>query len=456
MSCTDNSCGTGGWTGPQPGDPDLDNSILTATPAFGGIDVNWAYPVLNSAAVSHTILYRGITADFESAIQRAVVAGNHFYDKADADQVYYYWIRMVSVHGTLGALTGPASALAKVLSDDIMVRLTGQIDDGLLAESLKERLDQINILGTSLANEIVAREDGTTTLAEAIADAANGVAEALTFIESETASRVSGDAAAAEALTLVAASLGDDIASVSTSMSVEIDALNDTVDAMYTAKVTVNGLVGGFRIHNDGDEVDAGFDVDTFWVGRTSADKVKPFIISGGVVYMDMAMIRGLLSSTDYSPGVSGWGINNLTGLAEFNNITARGDIQANSLTVGSVYATNIVGGEISQTLSATGATGVNVTLTVPSGARSIVVIADGGYGSMVIDTDTAYSPNTVTITRVVDGGSPADVATGHGTVVYSVSDPAAGSYNFSLNFSPKSSYAALNDGTIVVLMTKR
>ena len=51
-------------------------------------------------------------------------------------------------------------------------------------------------------------------------------------------------------------------------------------------------MIGGFGIHNDGAEVDAGFDVDRFWIGRTDSDKRKPFIIDGDVVYMNTAMIR--------------------------------------------------------------------------------------------------------------------------------------------------------------------
>ncbi|WP_144982895.1 phage tail tip fiber protein [Halomonas sp. C22] len=62
--------------------------------------------------------------------------------------------------------------------------------------------------------------------------------------------------------------------------------------ALYTAKVQSGGLVGGFGIFNDGSEVEAGFDVDRFWIGRTDSDKRKPFIIDGNVVYMNNAMIR--------------------------------------------------------------------------------------------------------------------------------------------------------------------
>lgn len=66
----------------------------------------------------------------------------------------------------------------------------------------------------------------------------------------------------------------------------------DTVlSAQYMLKLQANGLVGGFGVYNDGATVEAGFDVDRFWIGRTNNDKVKPFVIDSGRVIMDEALI---------------------------------------------------------------------------------------------------------------------------------------------------------------------
>lgn len=54
----------------------------------------------------------------------------------------------------------------------------------------------------------------------------------------------------------------------------------------------------------------------------------------------------GLIKSQNYSAGVSGWQINQ-DGSAEFRNITARGDIQASSVTANSVTAAGIAAGSI-------------------------------------------------------------------------------------------------------------
>jgi hypothetical protein len=81
-----------------------------------------------------------------------------------------------------------------------------------------------------------------------------------------------------------------------------VDGKVTQIGALYTVKVntvTSDGvaLVGGFGIYNDGSTVQAGFDVDEFWVGNTQANKRKPFIISGGVTYIDEAAIEKLTFS---------------------------------------------------------------------------------------------------------------------------------------------------------------
>lgn len=325
-----NVCGTGGWSGPLPGDPD-NNVLLSAVPAFGGIDVSWTYPVTNPFAVAHVLLHRGISANFNSSRLLQIVSGNFFYDKLDAGSTYFYWIQIVSVNGTLGDVVGPASATARPLIADLIEQLTGQIDAGLLAQSLKGTIDNISLVSSSLAAEIFDRQTGETSFAQALEDVQAGVAQANTFIATEIASRVSANSAIAEQINLVSATLGGSIAAVSTqvtaqasanaanavqitqvatslnnninavstSMTANVDSVRGTVNAMYTAKVStdINGnkLVGGFGLANNGASVEAGFDVDTFWVGKKKPGAGKlPFIIKGDETFINQAVINEL------------------------------------------------------------------------------------------------------------------------------------------------------------------
>jgi hypothetical protein len=111
-------------------------------------------------------------------------------------------------------------------------------------------------------------------------------------ILAEQSVRITEISALAQQINTVESSIGDDFASAQTQLQTNINTLDNKVGALYTAKVNVNGLIGGFGIYNDGTEVEAGFDVDTFWIGRTGENKRKPFIISDGIVYMDEAAIQ--------------------------------------------------------------------------------------------------------------------------------------------------------------------
>lgn len=364
------TCGTGGWTGPQPGDPD-NNITLTATPAFGGIDITYSFPTVNPHAVAYVTLYRATSNSFGASINRGIISGNFFYDKVNSNQQYWYWIRVTSVYGTPGDLIGPATATARPLIVDLIEELTGEIDSGLLATSLKESIDAIPLLRSDLQAGILDMQGTNTSLAQAIQNVADGVANALTFIGTETTNRISATSAFASQLSVVAATAGSNLAAVQSLVTTSIDSQNaaltvmsqridevyagsgdaaaialirtdmealinvvdDRVDsltstvttnqstagtnlasvqttlqtnintvngrvtnigALYTAQVQVNGLIGGFGIYNDGTTVEAGFDVDRFWIGRTGATSRKPFIVEGGLVLIDEAAINKL------------------------------------------------------------------------------------------------------------------------------------------------------------------
>ncbi|MPS58897.1 MAG: DUF1983 domain-containing protein [Pseudomonas sp.] len=325
-------CGTGGGNFPKPGDPDS-NVILKATPAFGGIDVEWTFPNINPHAVAHTILYRSTSDNVDSAVRHAIVNGNFFYDKTTTATLirYYYWIQIVSVNGTYSEMIGPASAIARPTTAQMIELLTGQIDAGVLAESLKTEIGKIELnrlavneellalaeqddaLGAAY-NEVVAFTENTRsllqqeTLARAEANSAfvtqiqtlyaemEGVSAG---VQDETDARIKADQALATRITTAQSQLGDNIASVQQTFQTSIDTVNGKVTeigAMYTAKVDVNGLIGGFGVYNNGKTVEAGFDVDRFWVGRTT-NKRKPFIIENNEVFIDEAAINKLTFS---------------------------------------------------------------------------------------------------------------------------------------------------------------
>lgn len=327
MTGTTHSCGIGGWGGPLPGDPD-NNASLNARDAFGGVDVYWSLPATNPYAVAYTKVWRSEVMDFNTAIVIASVGGDFFYDKniSTVDTVYYYWIQFVSVNGTVGAPIGPDQALSRPPIKNVISMLSADIEESMLSNALRAQLGQIalnygelqnevEIRSSAVANitdalaqvqtnlndaiavisqEITSRQDGDSALVQSVNSVAVANSNAVALIATESEARVSGDSALALQITTAETTFGDNLAAVETGLQTSITTINgelDSIGALYTAKVNVNGLIGGFGIYNDGSTVDAGFDVDTFWVGKTSANQVKPFIITGGEVFLDKAVI---------------------------------------------------------------------------------------------------------------------------------------------------------------------
>lgn len=329
FECGGTVCGTGYWNGPAPGDPD-NFSLLTATPAFGGIDVNWSYPGINPHAVAHTIVYRSTSAQQETAARHVVVDGNFFYDKTTTvtPVQYYYWIQLVSVNGTYSQLIGPATAQARPTIQDVIEQLSDQINSGMLSQALRQDIAQIQLntlnitremidraqsddaLGVAF-NEIQAFSEGTralvqeevvarTTANSAIVQTANtlyaGMDSRIAAVQQTSQALVDESQALAESVTTVEADLYGNVAQGRVGIKASVQTLESGVTeigALYTATVDVNGLVGGFGVYNSGRKVEAGFDVDLFWIGK-STTRIKPFIVSGQEVFINQAVINKL------------------------------------------------------------------------------------------------------------------------------------------------------------------
>lgn len=462
MSCEDDQCGISG-SGVNPGDPD-NNSVLSATPAYGGIDINWSMPTLNPFAVSHTKVFRSLSSDFFSAAPLIVSAGNFYFDRVGPGVRYYYWIQIVSINGTHGAEIGPASAIAMDTIEKTIQDLTGRIDRGVLAQSLKTDIDKITLNYDELVGEIAERIAGNAALSAALAAVQSGAAQSLALLNTEITTRMNGQDALAQQIVTIAAVNANNAAAILEEKSARVTAdsamattvgevlvasqdasagvrdintskigysalatgagtpddgdnatiiypdsvypasifpeysvnrkriidkegvtnwndlpvstgkklvwitgfpmasavkqvgvtdadgneasleqamttqkdLNGNFKGLYTAKVSVTNsgetIIGGFGIYGDTAGVEAGFDVDRFWVGRTDlAQKTKPFIIDNGVVYINDAAINKLTFSKlrDESGSI----------MTELNPITGKSIFKADYIKVGKLVS---------------------------------------------------------------------------------------------------------------------
>lgn len=333
-SCNDGVCGTGGFAGPKPGDP---NSIstFTATPGYGGINLNWNLPTINPYAVAHVRIFRATSSNPAQATLLHVVHGDFYFDIVAPNITYYYWLEVVSVNGTYDAWIGPASSSAMSSIEKTIEEITGRIDAGVLAQSLKTEIGQISLLGNSITTEVTNRIAEINSLAGTISSIQGELTNTITMVEQEVNQRIDSDGAIVTQLDLWAAGFEESIAGITEEVTLQvgpegalakrvttaetslygsvstgevglitkvdgIDGKVDDIGALYTVKLQVgttpegDKLIGGFGVYNDGTTVQAGFDVDEFWVGRTNANKRKPFMIENGVVYIDEAAIKTL------------------------------------------------------------------------------------------------------------------------------------------------------------------
>lgn len=187
-TCSTTVCGTGGWNGPLPEDPD-NSSVLTATSEYGGIKLTWTIPNVNAHAVAFTKIYRGVSGDVTLAAVIGTQSGSSYFDVDPASSptttYYYYWIQHVSINGTVLGYVGPASAKAKPEIDKIIQLLAGKVETSALAQSLRDRIDIITNLEsgiTSLNNRL---EYENKLITETLDAVKNDVSGATTYIQSQ-------------------------------------------------------------------------------------------------------------------------------------------------------------------------------------------------------------------------------------------------------------------------------
>lgn len=239
MSCDDHSCGTGGWGGPKPGDPS-NNSILSATPAFGGIDLNWSFPTVNPFAVAHTRIFRGIIADFAGATIIVEAAGGSFYfDPLPYDNVeYFYWIQFVSINGTYGDVIGPASARSKDSIANTIEQLTGKIDASVLAQALKAQIALIPEIDDKLFQEIEDRLAGNVSLSNALAQVQDVSDATLVQVQQEITQRIDANAAMVASINSLFAQTAGNAAAINDEKTVRAskdDALASQISSVSAA-----------------------------------------------------------------------------------------------------------------------------------------------------------------------------------------------------------------------------
>lgn len=300
----------------------------------GGIRVVMRMPPTNPEAVAYTILYSAAVNQFDSAIEIAKVRGEEYYDWFEMPTKRYYWIEQVSINGTHEERLGPVSATSIDPSLLTIEHISKRIHEGLLATSLREEIDRIDILATSISKEALLRASELGTLTQIIRDVQESYGDNIArFNERLTVLATDQESIVENVQTLLAEFMGEDgpvtaaiqevsfvFASETLALSerstqlesvfedkdgniewaalqqqlskTKVDKINNTIENSWMVKLQsqrpgLPPLIGGFGMVNDGLNVEAGFDVDTFWVGRANGAQIYPFIIDGSNIFFN-------------------------------------------------------------------------------------------------------------------------------------------------------------------------
>lgn len=242
-------CGTGGWKGPLPGDPD-NNVVLTAVPGYGGVLLYWTMPTINPHAVAHFRLFRGISGNLEDAIMLGVTNSTRYFDGDVGSDIreYFYWIQIVTINGTELFHVGPSSAIPMPAISKILEDLAGKVEERALATSLRSRIDTIVDLeaGLTILSNLVTSEN--EVFGQELLALRNDVTNSMAYIDEQNTIRISEQAALVSSVNTLVAQMGTDISvAIQQEMSAVAKDIGD-LQAQYSLKLDLAGYVSGFGL----------------------------------------------------------------------------------------------------------------------------------------------------------------------------------------------------------------
>lgn len=315
-------------------------------------------------------------------------------------------VRMDTVEVTVDEVTGSLASQSEALT--ALTNRVGATEQGLSgnSESIQSLSSKVESIGGSVTAQAsrfdalraqVRENDGTSELDDAIRgfQAAAQFAEQvkveatryeatttrLTTLDSDMAGNRSNIMLLEETVATDRFAAAQQIALLKTSVDGNTATLQQQatvlngVSAAYVIKTDVNGLVSGYGLYNDGQTSDFAINVNRFWIG-TPNSSVKPFMLVGGISYLDTAMIRdasiqsGKLGPISFGKLVDASG-NPIT--------TVAGKLMAQHIAVdqieigfaqvsGDVFSTNYIPGLLGWRLSRNGDFEINGS--VPGGPR--------------------------------------------------------------------------------------
>lgn len=275
-------------------------------------------------------------------------------------------------------LTTQGQAITKLNSD--LSDLSGVVDTKASASAVSELTTRVTnaegkiTANSSALNSITSRVDDAEASIDGLNEttAANGMAMANGF--QQLRAQIGDNQAAITQTNKVVADMEKTTAEQINTVQSSVNGMSATVQEVSSTVADINGKLGaqwGVKVATDTGGanprvagIQLGIDAtgssqflvqaDTFAVYTGGTGKVYPFIVQGGVAYMQEALIRdgsitnakigNEIRSNNFVDGSNGWRIAK-DGSSQFNNVIVRGRVEANSgVFKGTVQADAFIG----------------------------------------------------------------------------------------------------------------
>ncbi|WP_440893250.1 DUF1983 domain-containing protein [Aeromonas dhakensis] len=290
------------WSGVQPPHVPLNVSV---SGAFHTIVLSWDAPTYRGHSFAE--VWRAEDDNLGHAVRVGTTLANVYADAVGKEFSAYYWVRFVNKNAMEGPYQGTAGLHATTSRDvqDILDELQGKIEASHLVQSLLAPIQQVpqlsknlNQLGASLNEEVLARIHAEETLAQKISQVTAGFKAADTQlagqITTETKARASADGALGKRIDTVTAQAGSLKAAVQ-QQSQAIANLEGGAQAMWSAKASIGEITAGIGLiaKSDGTSQVAISASQVFVFDPNSRTPMAPlFAIDNGQAVIAEAIIR--------------------------------------------------------------------------------------------------------------------------------------------------------------------
>jgi hypothetical protein len=397
--------------------------------------------ISGSAGTAATVI-RSTSAPTTRDNGDALVGNDIWIDTDDNNQAYFRnaannaWIAardstLISLYNSLSSTVSTNTSNISTAQSDI-VTLTS--DTTANASAISSLTSTVNSNTSAIASEATTRANADSALSTSITNLTSTVNSNTSAISSEATTRANADSALSTSISNLTSTVNGNTSSIS-SLSTTTANINGDLNAMYVLQVATesNGsissagmVLGSNADSGSGAQSYVQFRADKFaiWSGSTN---IAPFIVSGGVVYIDDARIQnGAITNAKIGNlAVDEAKIANLAvteaKIANASISTAKiqdasitnakiNDLSASKINTGSLSADYINIDNVTLDTDGSGnliikSAGVG-TLQIGLNAVSLFAIATGNYGYWTVDN---LSETTIAETSVFQAPSNTD-----------------------------------------------